>query len=138
MKLNFNKTQCFVLPKAFYQIIDNEIHKAQISIEELAVIILSFRDEKYTATKGGYHPVEIRFEKYQEYWQCVYITDFSFQGSPYPELAIDIDVCFVSKQVYSLYGGWLNHSSSKEMFKLFINNFITYYEFDAYTTQISY
>lgn len=138
MKLNFNKAQCFKLPNAFYQVIETEFNNDNSDKNTIAAFTLNFRDEDYSSETGGYHPVEIRFEKHDKKWLCIYITDFSFSGGPFPELVKEIDVCFNSKRVFSLYGGWLSNREGNELLMLFINNFIEYYNSGSYTTQISF
>lgn len=138
MKLNFNKAQCFKLPYDFYQIIETEFNNDDSDKNTITAFTLNFRDEDYSVETGGYHPVEIRFEKHDNKWLCVYITDFSFSGGPYPELVKEIDVCFNSKQIFSLYGGWLSNREGNRLLTLFINNFIEYYSSGSYTTKISF
>lgn len=67
-----------------------------------------------------------------------YITDFSFQGWPYPELIADIDVCFISKEVFSLLCGWLQNKRAKELLNQFIGNFIEYHSMDSYQVSVSF
>ncbi|GAA6205388.1 DUF2787 family protein [Thalassotalea sp. SU-HH00458] len=138
MKLIFNKAQCFKLPDAFYRVIETEFNNDNSDKNTIIAFTLNFRDEGYSSESGGYHPVEIRFEKHDEKWFCIYITDFSFSGGPYPELVKEIDVCFNSKRVFSLYGGWLNNRDGNDLLTMFINNFIEYYNSGSYTIQISF
>jgi len=138
MKLNFDKAQGFVVPAKFYSLLNFELAKAEMPNPNLCALTFNFRDPNYTADKGGYHPVELRLEKHNELWQFIYITDFSYQGSSYPELVKEIDVCFETKRVYSLFGGWLNQRNAKELIKLFISNFIEYHAMDIYQTKINF
>lgn len=137
MKLNFNKVQCFSMPEKFYQLLNTALEEIP-SKPNAKAITLNFRDPSYSVELGGYHPVEVRLELHNQGWQLVYITDFSFQGSPFPELVKEIDICFISKQVFSLFGGWLNHKSSKELMTIFISNFIEYHAMKAYQTSVSF
>lgn len=138
MKLNFNKAQGFTLPITFYPLINDEIEKANITTTDTTNLTFNFCDDDYSAETGGYHPVEIRLEKHKEKWGLVYITDFTYSGGPYPELIKDIDICFHTKRVFSLYNGWLNITSGKELVELFINNFIEYHSMNTYTVKISF
>lgn len=138
MKLNFTKDQGITVPLQLHSILNFELAKVEIPDPNLCALTFNFRDPNYTADKGGYHPVELRLEKHNELWQFIYITDFSYQGGPYPELVKEIDVCFESKQVYSLYGGLLNQRDAMELVKLFIANFVAYHEMNAYNTKIGF
>ena len=144
MKLNFIKQQGFTLPVTFYSLLNDEL--AKVTTNELEQqsesITFNFRDDDYSAQDGGFHPVEIRLEKQTEgeninHWQLIYITDFSYQGYPYPELVKEIDVCFITKQVFSLYGGWLNKRDGLDLLNLFIGNFIEYHSMNTYSVTVS-
>ncbi len=53
--------------------------------------IIYFRNEHYTAEHGGYHPVEIALAKgVYNLYSILCITDFSFNGYPYPTLERDM------------------------------------------------
>ena len=138
MKLNFNKVQGFTVPVKLQSLLNTELTKVEIIDVTFTALTFNFRDPKYTAEKGGYHPVELRLEKHNDLWEYIYITDFSYQGGPYPELVKEIDVCFESKRVYSLYSGWLRGGNAKDLLKLFITNFIEYHSMNAYQTKISF
>jgi hypothetical protein len=137
MKLNFNK-QCFALPAKLHTLLNCELEKVETPDTDVYAVTFNFRDPNYSAEKGGYHPLELRLEKQSDHWQFIYITDFSYQGGPYPELVKEIDVCFESKRVFSLFGGWLNERNGKELLKLFISNFIEYHTMDTYQTEINF
>ncbi|NOH25228.1 DUF2787 family protein [Vibrio europaeus] len=66
-------------------------------------LTFNFRDTSYSAESGGWHPVEIRIEQHQEQWHFCYITDFSYVGFPYPELAKEVDFDFANGEAAFLY-----------------------------------
>ncbi len=138
MKLNFNEVQGFPVPVELFEIINQSLTGTSLPKGDFNAITLNFRDPDYSADTGGYHPVEIRMEKQNELWQLVYITDFSYQGGPFPELVKEIDVCFISKQVFNLFIGWLQNRNAKELLTLFIGNFIAYYANDCYQVSVSF
>ena len=138
MKLNFNKVQGFTVPEKLYQLINTELADTATPVNTANAITLNFRDPGYSAETGGYHPVEIRLENKSELWQIAYITDFSFQGSPFPKLIKEIDICFITKTAFSLFFGWLQNKSAKELLSLFVDNFIDYYSMDCYQVSISF
>lgn len=136
MKLNFNKAQCFTVPEKLYQLINNELSKASASIATASAITLNFRNPNYSSRAGGFHPVEIRIVQSNSLWQLSYITDFSYQGEPMPELVKEIDVCFSTKRVTSLFDGELNYRQSNMLFKIFTSNFIEYHAMGVYRVSI--
>lgn len=138
MKLNFNKAQGFTVPVKLHTLLNRELAKVEAPATGAYALTFNFRDPNYSSEKGGYHPVEMRLEKHNDQWQFIYITDFSYSGGAYPELERDIDVCFETKRVFSLFGGWLNQHSAKELIKLFISNFIEYHSLETYQTTISF
>jgi hypothetical protein len=138
MKLNFNEVQGFPVPVKLYQLINQSLADTQTPNDDFNAITLNFRDPNYSADAGGYHPVEIRIEKQNKLWQLVYITDFSYQGGPFPELVKEIDVCFISKQVFNLFIGWLQNRSAKELLTPFVSNFIEYFANDCYQVSVSF
>jgi hypothetical protein len=87
MKLNFKKPQGLTLPVKLFKLLNTEIAKYTDDITSYNALTFNFRDTDYSACAGGYHPVEIRIERIgsnhkPDYWQLVYITDFSYQGAP--------------------------------------------------------
>lgn len=138
MKLNFNKVQGLTVPESFYALLTKELTVINPPQKLTNSMTINFRDPSYSPTKGGYHPVEIRLEKDINKWRLIYITDFSYQGSPFPELVKEIDVCFVTEKVFSLFGGWLDNKISKELLQPFIDNFMLYYSWDCYEVTVSF
>lgn len=142
MKLTFNKRQCFTVPEKLYQILADELANISLPESDTEGIILNFRDPDYSISTGGFHPVEIRLIEAsangEREYQFVYITDFSFQSVPYPELAVDIDVCFIAEQVFTVYGGWLDKRSGDELKDLFLTNFISYVEMGVFKAGVTF
>tara|TARA_R110000737_G_scaffold131336_2_gene163120 strand:+ start:288 stop:707 length:420 start_codon:yes stop_codon:yes gene_type:complete len=138
MKLTFNKKQCFTVPEKLYQILSDELVNVLTPEIDAEVIILNFRDPDYSISHGGFHPVEIRLVKSMASGEAVYeffyITDFGF----HPELAVEIDVCFIAEQVYSVYGGWLDKASGEELKELFLTNFISYVEMKVFEVEVTF
>lgn len=135
MTLTIKRNQLPAMPDRFYQVIEKEL--ANVDPKGSNAITLNFRDPDYSAEDGGFHPVEVRLEKQQDHWRFVYVTDFAFRGHPFPELVKDIDICFNSKQVYSLFSGWIGERESQGLIKLFSDNFVSYYQMEAYQVEVS-
>lgn len=138
MKQTFNQSQCFRVPDRLYGILSTELSKVTAPTSDNVGITLNFRDVDYSAETGGYHPVEIRIVKHNNQWQFDYITDFSFQGYPYPELVKEIDICFQTEQVNCLYGGELNKQDSDALIELFLTNFIGYVEMGGFSVSVTF
>jgi hypothetical protein len=138
MKLTFDQRQCFSVPEKLYSILNTELAKQTDPNSSSLGITFNFRDVDYSADSGGYHPVELRVTKHNNLWQFEYITDFCFVGSPYPELAKDIDVCFQTKQIYTQFGIGMSKQESDEFLAMFLNNFISYVEMDVFTVKITF
>ena len=136
MKLTFNKSQCFTVPEKLYQLLSDELADVSVPEADTEGIILNFRDPDYSISNGGFHPVEIRLVKSvaigEAVYEFFYITDFGF----HPELVVEIDVCFIAEQVYSIYGGWLDKMSGEELKELFLTNFISYVEMKVFEVEI--
>lgn len=135
MTLTIKRNQLPAMPDRFYQVIEKEL--ADVDLKDANSITLNFRDPDYSAEDGGFHPVEVRLEKQQDHWRLVYVTDFAFRGHPFPELVKDIDICFNSKQVYSLFSGWIGERESLGLIKLFSDNFVSYYQMEVYQVEVS-
>lgn len=130
MTIQLNKAQVPNMPRAFYQLLEQQLQ--HLDPKEANAITLNFRDPDYSAEKGGFHPVEVRLEKQQDHWRLVYVTDFAYHGHPYPELVKDIDICFNSKQVYSVLSGWISQQEGQGLVNLFSSNFVAYHQMGAY------
>lgn len=135
MKLIINRNQLPAMPNRFYQVIEKEL--ANVDPKDANAITLNFRDPDYSAEDGGFHPVEVRLEKQQEHWRLVYVTDFAYRGHPFPELVKDIDICFNSKQVYSLFSGWIGERECRALIDLFTQNFAAYIDMGVYKVKVS-
>lgn len=125
------------VPESLFDVIVNAITKQSKSIGNANKLTINFRDKDYSATAGGFHPVEIKLEKQATSWQLAYITDFSYQGRPGSELVKEIDVCFVIKRVYHMLVGWFSEREGKELLTLFVTNFVEYYNTGCYQVTIT-
>jgi hypothetical protein len=138
MKLTFDQSQYFSVPEKLLSILNTELAKLTEPQSDSLGITFNFRDPDYSADKGGFHPVEIRLNKHNNQWHFEYITDFSFQGFPYPELVKEIDICFHSKEVSTFYGVGMNKQESDEFIEHFLGNFINYVEMGVFTVRIGF
>ena len=68
-----------------------------INLELLTALTFRFNDPNYSATQGGYHPVEIRLVRGLNGWLFDTITDFSYQGyGDWAELNKELDFDFLA------------------------------------------
>jgi hypothetical protein len=139
MKLTFNRSQCFSVPDELLSILNTTLSTIDSPDLNTTGIIFNFRDDDYSADRGGFHPVEIRLSKQNEQWQFEYITDFSFLGHPYPELVKEIDVCFNTNKVYQLFIGWIeNNADADELVNMLLTNFVSYVGMSVFTVTVSF
>ncbi|MEK2122034.1 DUF2787 domain-containing protein [Vibrio parahaemolyticus] len=97
-------------------------------------VVINFRDSTYSAENGGYHPVEIRLVRNGEQWIFDYITDFAYYGYPFAELVKEIDFDFgngVGRVVFQQ-DKPITCDEIEELYQLWENNFIAYYETGAF------
>lgn len=137
MAIKIEQIKGLKVPNTFIEIVSKEIAFSECFSDKAKSLTLNFKDPEYGPEAGGFHPVEVRLEKHTNNWQFEYVTDFSYQGNVYPELVKEIDICFSSKRVFHLLVGWLNHHEAKELFALFISNFVEYYRTGCYQVSIT-
>ncbi|MDV5170987.1 DUF2787 domain-containing protein [Photobacterium rosenbergii] len=98
-------------------------------------IVFNFRDVTYSADRGGFHPVEIRLSRLLNEWLIDYITDFSYQGYPQPELAKEVDFDFSTRQamVAGLGAAPFDEPDVLDFYQLWESNFLTYLDEGCFT-----
>lgn len=136
MPLEFMTPQALKLPNKLFKLINNTVSKQKIDVENCQSLTLNFRDPDYSAEYGGYHPVEIRLEREKSHWRLIYITDFSYQGHPFAELAKEIDICLVRLRFTTLFGGEHCAISNYQFINTFICNFIEYCAMDVFDVNV--
>ncbi|USD35982.1 DUF2787 family protein [Ferrimonas sp. SCSIO 43195] len=103
-------------------------------------LTLNYRDPSYSSATGGYHPVEIRLERYgaKGSWRLCYITDFAYFGDgPHVELAKELDFDFTSGVGYQAYAGEHPIRRCLQLFRLWEANFLHYLSNGVYQMQSS-
>ncbi|WP_060990012.1 DUF2787 domain-containing protein [Photobacterium leiognathi] len=99
-----------------------------------SALTFNFRDTGYSAESGGWHPVEIRIEQENGQWYFSYITDFSYVGHPYPELAKEVDFDFDSGIASFLFMKQVPISNDDVMdfYQVWEMNFLAYVEMEVF------
>ncbi|GJA33286.1 DUF2787 family protein [Aeromonas caviae] len=109
-----------------------------INLEPLTALTFRFNDPNYSATQGGYHPVEIRLVRGLNGWLFDTITDFSYQGyGDWAELDKELDFDFLSPEFTHIYLGVLEHDDAIELYQLWENNFWLYCQMNTFSTALS-
>ena len=103
-----------------------------------ASVTLTFRDPNYSATNGGFHPVEIRLEFLNDLWRICYITDYAYVGSGVlAELCRDLDFDFEMGIFTNLYDSY-PIKEAKDIYQLWEQNFRVYaLEMEVFGLEIS-
>ncbi|EOX4955888.1 DUF2787 family protein [Vibrio alginolyticus] len=132
MKLTYSGELGLPVSDAFKQLINDEVSKHQIS-DGVTTITLNYRDSLYSPEDGGFHPVELRFEKKGNHWHLAYLTDFSYAGL-YSELEkeIDFDVTYGVAFIRFMGEVPLSRPDVQDFFNTYQTNFISYVEMEAY------
>lgn len=100
---SFNKT-ALPISLALLDTLNNVLNKYTALAEGHHII--QFSNKHYSAEHGGCHPVEIALAKgVNNLYSILCITDFSFNGYPYPILERDIEFDFTHTTVFTRYSG---------------------------------
>ncbi|MCS0307436.1 DUF2787 domain-containing protein [Vibrio diabolicus] len=138
--LNFTPS---VLPVSnkLLTLLNQHCHASMESTQSTShALSIHFRDKSYSAEEGGYHPVEIGLNIVNgKTVDILYITDFAYMGSYYPELERCID--FGNQVAFTVATGWQSIRSPgiDELYQMWEQNFLQYVEWECYDDiQISY
>lgn len=97
-------------------------------------ITINFRDPKYSADRGGYHPVEIRISN----GQIEYITDFCYVGlGQDAELVKEIDFDFSARVFGHLYSPDKPIAEGSDLFEIWQANFLAYIDMNIFTITLT-
>ncbi|MEG6445753.1 DUF2787 family protein [Enterobacter roggenkampii] len=103
-------------------------------------VVLNFRDPDYSPENGGWHPVEIRLIRSEQpgVWQLDYLTDFSWQGNVWPELAKEFDISWSQRYAWHCLAGELTHNRElNEFWTLWQDNFVAYCAMNVFAITVS-
>lgn len=115
------------IAKAFITLIEGVLAKEGVTYPQC--VILNFRDPSYSASEGGYHPVEIMLDKNG---LIQYITDFAYRGQgDFSELEKELDFDFAAG-VFQQMGRYYPIADAWDLFAAWQGNFCAYYEWGVY------
>ncbi|MGS0677219.1 DUF2787 domain-containing protein [Shewanella sp. 125m-1] len=135
MNLTFNVERLLLPVTVDLQDKLNEIANQQnLPTASTKALTFNFRDTSYSAESGGWHPVEIRIEQEDGQWHFSYITDFSYVGHPYPELAKEVDFDFDNGLVSFAYmrPQPISEISAMDFYQMWEMNFLAYVGMDVF------
>ncbi|MCG6275134.1 DUF2787 domain-containing protein [Vibrio vulnificus] len=133
--LNFTPS---VLPVSnkLLTLLNQHCHASMESTQSTShALSIHFRDKSYSAEEGGYHPVEIGLNIVNDKTvDILYITDFAYMGSYYPELERCIDFDFGNQVAFTVATGWQSIRSPgfDELYQMWEQNFLQYVEWECY------
>ncbi|MCU8488099.1 DUF2787 domain-containing protein [Vibrio vulnificus] len=133
--LNFTPS---VLPVSnkLLTLLNQHCHASMESTQSTShALSIHFRDKSYSAEEGGSHPVEIGLNIVNgKTVDILYITDFAYMGSYYPELERCIDFDFGNQVAFTVATGWQSIRSPgfDELYQMWEQNFLQYVEWECY------
>ncbi|MEZ8582286.1 DUF2787 family protein [Vibrio splendidus] len=121
---SFNKT-ALPISQALLDTLNNVLNKYAALADGRHII--HFSNKHYSAEHGGYHPVEIALKKdINNKYTILGITNFSFNGYPYPTLERDFGFDFTHATVFTRHSGLksMNALNTDKLYTLWESKFI--------------
>jgi hypothetical protein len=126
------QTKITMLDPEFVSVV-NDLLK-DTSLNGSGIVALNFRDPSYSATNGGYHPVEIHVNSKGD---VLSITDFAYFGSPpFVELGIELDWSF-EMDSFRQFDSFYDLECGRGLLGLYTKNFVAYHKDGCYETEIT-
>jgi hypothetical protein len=126
------QTKITMLDPEFVSVV-NDLLK-DTSLIGSGIVALNFRDPSYSATNGGYHPVEIHVNSKGD---VLSITDFAYFGSPpFVELGIELDWSF-EQGSFRQFDSFYDLECGRGLLGLYTKNFVAYHKGGCYETEIT-
>ena len=126
------QTKITMLDPGFVTILDNQLKVT--SLNGSGIVALNFRDSTYSATDGGYHPVEIHVNSKGD---VLCITDFAYFGSPpMVELGIELDWSFEHDSCRQ-YDSFYDLECGRCLLGLYTRNFTAYHDSGVYEVEVT-
>ena len=126
------QTRITILDPDFVSTINNLLKDTTLEASE--VVALNFRDPTYSATNGGYHPVEIHVNSKGD---VLCITDFAYFGMPpMVELGIELDFSF-EHDSFRQFDSMYDLECGRSLLGLYLANFTAYYHAGVYQVEVT-
>ena len=126
------QTRITMLDPGFVSII-NDLLK-DTSLDSSEIVALNFRDPAYSATNGGFHPVEIHVDSKGN---VLSITDFAYFGMPpMVELGVELDFSF-EQDYFRQFDSFHDLECGRGLLGLYTRNFVAYFEGGCYETEVT-
>jgi hypothetical protein len=123
MKIN-PQTKITMLDPDFVSVMNNLLKDTVLDTSD--VIAVNFRDPSYSASNGGYHPVEIHVDSGGV---LLCLTDFAFFGCPpMVELGIELDWSFIEHGYFRQFDSMGDLECGRSLLGLYLANFTAYYK----------
>lgn len=127
MKIN-PQTKITMLDPDFVQAI-NSILQTESKADGHGIVI-NYYSPKYSATRGGFHPVELALNAEGN---LMYLTDFSYMGA---ELEKELDWDFTHER-FQQFGHEHDLICGRGLFQLYQRNFTAYYRSGVYEVEVT-
>jgi hypothetical protein len=126
------QTNITILNSDFVAIMNNLLR--DVSLDAPEIVALNFRDPTYSASNGGYHPVEIHVDSTGE---ILCITDFAYFGMPpFAELGIELDWNF-EQESFRQFDSFYDLECGRGLLGLYTKNFVAYHKGGCYETEVT-
>jgi hypothetical protein len=126
------QTKITMLPPDFVVIMNNQLRN--VSLDASEIVALNFRDPTYSATNGGYHPVEIHVDSKGD---VLSITDFAYFGMPpMVELGIELDFSF-EQDYFRQFDNMYDLECGRGLLGLYLANIAAYYKSGVYQVEVT-
>jgi hypothetical protein len=121
-----------MLDPEFVFIMNNQLKDTSLNASQ--IVALNFRDPTYSATNGGYHPVEIHVDSKGD---VLSITDFAYFGMPpFVELGIELDWNF-ERDSFRQFDSFYDLECGRGLLGLYTKNFVAYHRGGVYETEVT-
>ena len=126
------QTEITMLDPGFVSIVNDLLKDTSLDASE--IVALNFRDPTYSATNGGFHPVEIHVDSKGE---ILSITDFNYFGCPpMVELGIELDWSF-EQDSFRQFDDTYDLVCGRSLLGLYLANFTAYYRSGVYEVEVT-
>ena len=131
MQLN-PQTKITMLDPDFVSVMNNLLKDTVLDASD--VIAVNFRDPAYSASNGGYHPVEIHVDSGGV---LLCLTDFAYFGAPpMVELGIVLDWSF-DQGYFRQFDTMHDLECGRSLLGLYLANFTAYYHAGVYQVEVT-